>query len=89
MDVDIKSMFYLMKSIDVKSRMLLLQESMLIKRSIGGLYGGFGVVLLVVVLTPSRLAMEYAAGGELFEQICDIERFSKVMMVGFASVILK
>ncbi|EEF44569.1 conserved hypothetical protein [Ricinus communis] len=64
MDVGIKSM-------------LLLQESVLIKRSIGGLYGGFGVVLLVVVLTPSHLAMEYAAGGELFEQICDIGRFSK------------
>ncbi|KAK8964912.1 Serine/threonine-protein kinase SAPK1 [Platanthera guangdongensis] len=33
----------------------------------------------VVVLTPTHLAivMEYAAGGELFEQICNAGRFSE------------
>jgi serine/threonine-protein kinase SRK2 len=34
---------------------------------------------LQVVLTPTHLAivMEYAAGGELFERICNAGRFSE------------
>jgi serine/threonine protein kinase len=35
--------------------------------------------LLQVVLTPTHLAivMEYAAGGELFDRICNAGRFSE------------
>lgn len=35
--------------------------------------------ILQVVLTPTHLAiaMEYAAGGELFERICSAGRFSE------------
>lgn len=35
--------------------------------------------LFQVVLTPTHLAivMEYAAGGELFERICNAGRFSE------------
>ncbi|CDY20594.1 BnaC08g14640D [Brassica napus] len=42
--------------------------------------GNFGVArLMKVVLTPTHLAiaMEYAAGGELFERICSAGRFSE------------
>ena len=36
-------------------------------------------ILMQVLLTPSDLAivMEYAAGGELFERICNAGRFSE------------
>ena len=38
-----------------------------------------GILVLQVVLTPTHLAivMEYAAGGELFERICNAGRFSE------------
>lgn len=38
-----------------------------------------GVLIVQVVLTPTHLAivMEYAAGGELFERICNAGRFSE------------
>jgi len=37
------------------------------------------ILVLQVVLTPTHLAivMEYAAGGELFERICNAGRFSE------------
>jgi serine/threonine protein kinase len=41
---------------------------------------------LQVVLTPTHLliVMEYAAGGELFERICNAGRFSEDEVVTFS-----
>jgi serine/threonine protein kinase len=43
------------------------------------LYGFLLMMLIQVMLTPTHLAivMEYAAGGELFERICNAGRFSE------------
>lgn len=39
----------------------------------------FFILVVQVLLTPTHLAivMEYAAGGELFERICNAGRFSE------------
>lgn len=44
--------------------------------------------ILQVFLTPTHLAivMEYAAGGELFERICNAGRFSEDEVLPYSSL---